>query len=185
MPSASKAEDMVLAVYMPPQRAAAGDGAALDLAEVLVAHLAGAELAHGLEHADDVQVLPLVLAGQDGAAVDVDGRHVGAQHAHHAAGHVLVAAADDEHAVHPLAADAGLDAVGDHLAADQAVLHALGAHGHAVADGGRAEHLGIAAGRLEPATAASASFCRPELQGVMVLWPLATPIIGLPKSLSW
>ena len=33
-----------------------------------------------------------------------------------------------------------------------------------------------------PATAASASFCRPELQGVMVEWPLATPIIGLPKS---
>ena len=33
-----------------------------------------------------------------------------------------------------------------------------------------------------PATAASASFCRPELQGVMVEWPLATPIIGLAKS---
>src|SRR5256885_7440913 len=38
-------------------------------------------------------------AGQDGAAVDVDGRHIGAQHAHHAARHVLVAAADrsEEH----------------------------------------------------------------------------------------
>ena len=34
------------------------------------------------------------------------------------------------------------------------------------------------------ATAASASFCKPELQGVMVLCPLATPIIGLPKSPS-
>ena len=33
-----------------------------------------------------------------------------------------------------------------------------------------------------PMTAASASFCRPELQGVMVEWPLATPIIGLAKS---
>ncbi len=31
-------------------------------------------------------------------------------------------------------------------------------------------------------TAASASFCRPELQGVMVLWPLATPTMGLSKS---
>ena len=32
--------------------------------------------------------------------------------------------------------------------------------------------------------AASASFCRPELQGVIVEWPLATPIIGLSKSSS-
>ena len=35
-----------------------------------------------------------------------------------------------------------------------------------------------------PATAASASFCRPELHGVMVEWPLATPIIGFLKSPS-
>ena len=55
----------------------------------------------------------------------------------------------DEHAVHPLAADAGLDAVGDHLARDQAVLHALGAHRHAVADRRRAEDLRVAAGLLD------------------------------------
>ena len=35
-----------------------------------------------------------------------------------------------------------------------------------------------------PAMAASASFCSPELQGVMVLWPLATPTIGFLKSAS-
>jgi hypothetical protein len=111
--------------------------------------LAGGVLAHGLEHADDVQVLALVLARQDGAAVDVDRRHVGAQHAHQAAGHVLVAAADHQHAVHPLALHAGLDAVGDHFAAHQRVLHAFGAHGHAVGDGRRAEDLRIAAGFLD------------------------------------
>jgi hypothetical protein len=33
-----------------------------------------------------------------------------------------------------------------------------------------------------PAMAASASFCRPELHGVIVEWPLATPIMGLAKS---
>jgi hypothetical protein len=33
--------------------------------------------------------------------------------------------------------------------------------------------------------AMSASFCRPELHGVMVEWPLAMPIIGLLKSSSW
>ena len=31
--------------------------------------------------------------------------------------------------------------------------------------------------------ATSASACRPELHGVIVLWPLAIPIIGLSKSL--
>ena len=30
--------------------------------------------------------------------------------------------------------------------------------------------------------AASASFCKPLLQGVMVLWPLATPTMGFLKS---
>ena len=36
-----------------------------------------------------------------------------------------------------------------------------------------------------PSMAASASFCKPELHGVMVLWPLATPTMGLAKSASW
>ena len=36
-----------------------------------------------------------------------------------------------------------------------------------------------------PAIAASASFCRPELHGVMVLCPLATPTMGFTKSPSW
>jgi hypothetical protein len=44
---------------------------------------------------------------------------------------------------------------------------------------------GLAPLAFSCSTAASASFCRPLLQGVMVLWPLATPIIGLPKSVSW
>jgi hypothetical protein len=33
-----------------------------------------------------------------------------------------------------------------------------------------------------PAMAASASFCKPLLQGVMVLCPLATPTMGFLKS---
>ena len=125
--------------------ASAGNRAALDLQQVLVAHAAGRVFTHGLEDADDVQVLALVVARKNGAAVHIDGRHIGAQHAHQATGHVLVAAADHQHAVHPLALHAGLDAVGDHFPGDQRVLHALGAHGHAVGDGRRAEHLRIAA----------------------------------------
>src|SRR5690606_25286681 len=81
-----------------------------------------------------------------GAAVDIDGRHVGPQNAHHAARHVLVAAADHQHAVHPLALHAGFNAVGDDLARNERVLHAFGAHRHAVGYGGRAEHLRIATG---------------------------------------
>ena len=112
--------------------AGAGDGAFLDLQQVGVAHVAGGVLAHSLEHADDVEVFALVLARQDGAAVHIDGRHVGAQHAHEAAGHVLVTPANDDHAVHPLALHAGFHAIGNHLAGNQRILHALGAHGHAV-----------------------------------------------------
>ena len=125
-------------------RARAGDGALFDFLEVEVTHLAGGVLAHGFKHAHDVQVLTLVVAGQDGAAIDVNGRHVRTQHAHQATWHVLVAAAHDQHAIHPLAAHTGLNAVTNDLAADQAVFHAFGAHGHAVRNGGRAEHLRIA-----------------------------------------
>ena len=41
---------------------------------------------------------------------------------------------------------------------------------------------GLAPASLRPMTAASARRCRPELQGVMVEWALATPIIGFLKS---
>jgi hypothetical protein len=41
---------------------------------------------------------------------------------------------------------------------------------------------GLAPAALIASTAASASFCSPELHGVIVEWPLATPIIGLAKS---
>ena len=126
--------------------AGAGNGAALDLQQVFIAHAARGVFAHGFKHAHDVEVFALVAARQNGAAIDIDGRHIGAQHAHQATRHVLVAAAYHQHAVHPLALHAGFNAVGNDFAAHQRILHALGAHGHAVGNGGRAEHLCIAAG---------------------------------------
>src|SRR5690606_42098931 len=66
------------------------------------------------------------------STVNINGRHVGAQYAHHAAGHVLVAAADHQHAVHPLPLHTGLHAVGDDFARHQRVLHAFRTHGHTV-----------------------------------------------------
>ena len=56
MPMASMAEDMVLAVYMPPHEPAPGTGVALDLEQLLVVDLPGRVLAHGLEDAHDGQV---------------------------------------------------------------------------------------------------------------------------------
>src|SRR3546814_14949212 len=85
----------------------------LDLLEFLVAHAACGVLAHGLEYADDIQIFAIKTAWQNGTAINVNGRHVGAQHAHHAARHVLVAATDDHHPIHPLTLPTDFDAVRD------------------------------------------------------------------------
>ena len=130
-------------------RTRAGDGALFDFEQVFVAQLACGVLAHGFKNAHDVQVFALVAARQNGAAIHVNGGHVGTQHAHQATGHVLVATADHQHTVHPLALHAGFHAVGNHLARNQRVLHAFGAHGHAVRNGGGAEYLGVATGGFD------------------------------------
>ncbi len=103
--------------------AAAGAGAwaglLFDGLEVLLGQAPGREFAHGLKRRDDGEVFALVVSGLDRAPVDIDGGNVGSRDGHHAARHVLVAAADDEHAIHPLPIHAGLNAVGNHLARDQ------------------------------------------------------------------
>ena len=42
-----------------------------------------------------------------------------------------------QHPIHALAVAGSFDRIGDHLTAHQGVLHSLGAHGDAVADGDR------------------------------------------------
>ena len=59
MPSASMAEAMVLAVYMPPQAPGAGTGVAHDLLALLFVDLAGQVLAVALKGRDDVELLPV------------------------------------------------------------------------------------------------------------------------------
>lgn len=44
---------------------------------------------------------------------------------------------------------------------------------------------GLALAPRMASMAASARRCRPLLHGVMVEWPLATPIMGFSKSASW
>jgi hypothetical protein len=107
--------------------------------------------ADGLEDGDDVEGLFLVAvgggeAGEDGAAVDEDGGAVEAGDGDHRAGHVFIAAADGDEAVEALGRDGGLDGVGDDIARDQRVAHALGAHADAVGDGDGVEIDGLAAG---------------------------------------
>jgi hypothetical protein len=128
--------------------------------------------------------LPLSAAGHDAAAIDEDGGAVEAGDGHHAAGHVLVAAADGDEAVEILAGDDGLDGVGDDLAGDQGVLHALGAHGDAVGDGDGVEDDALAAGAVDArlGVAREPSMCM--LQGVTMLQVEAMPIMFFLKSLS-
>ena len=117
--------------------------------KILFAHLAGSVRADGLECADDGQILAFPFARFDGAGVDVDARHVHAQHGDHAARHVLVAAAADQHAVHGLAIDRSFNTVSDDFARHQRILHCLGAHADAVGDGRHAEHLRHRTGGLQ------------------------------------
>ena len=112
--------------------ARARDGPAFDLQQVFIAHATCSVFTHSFENADDVQVFALVAARQNGAAININGRHVCAQHAHQTARHVFVTTAHHQHAVHPLALYTGFNAVRNHFTADQRILHALSAHGHAV-----------------------------------------------------
>jgi len=107
------------------------------------------ELANGLKGRHDGQVFAFVMSRLDGATVDIDGGYVGAGNGDHAARHVLVTAANHHDTIHPLSIDAGLDAVGDDLARDQGVLHALRPHADAIGDGGGAKDLGVGASRLQ------------------------------------
>jgi hypothetical protein len=152
------AEAMVLAVYMPPQEPGPG-WRRLDRLQFGVVDLVGVLARRPRRRRRCRRFSPVVHAGQDGAAVDEDAGAVEARHGHDAAGHVLVAAADGDEAVEALAADDGLDGVGDDLAGDERVLHALGAHADAVGDGDGVEDDGLAAGGVD-ALRASRRACR-------------------------
>ena len=127
-------------------RAVTGTGDLFQLDQFLQRAIAGAVLAHRLEHVDHGHVMVVEPAGQDRTAIDEDRRHVEPQHCHHHAGKALVAAGIADDRVVAVAADAEFDAVCDDLAGDQRGLHALVAHGDAVGDGDRVEPARRAAG---------------------------------------
>ena len=105
--------------------------------------------ANGFVHILYVDVLSTPVSGHYRSAIYEDGRNVAARDRHHGAGHVLVAGGDDYQAVHALAECYGLYRVCDHFPTYQRRLHALGAHGDAVADGDGSEQERHAAVRAQ------------------------------------
>src|SRR5262249_50703126 len=111
--------------------------------------LAGAVLAYRFEHADHGQVFAVQVSGFDGPTVHKDGGDIQTGDGDQRARHVLVAAAHRQQAVQALAAAHRLDGIGDHLARDQAVAHALRSHGDAIAYSDGPEDLRHGAGVVQ------------------------------------
>ena len=149
MPIASVRQFIELAVKRPAQRPARGTRGVLELAQLVLGHLAGLDLAHSREDRVEIDVLALELAGEHRAAADDDGRDVEPGGSHEHAGDDLVAVGDHDHRVEGVRLDGQLDAVGDDLAARKRVAHPLVVHGDAVAhaDGGELERR--AAGHVD------------------------------------
>ena len=68
-----------------------------------------------LEDGNDIQVLVLVDAGQNGSSVDKNTRSVETGQGNEAGGHVLVASSDGDHSVHSFRSDYRFDRIGDHF----------------------------------------------------------------------
>ena len=126
--------------------ARAGTSDVFDFVQFGIADLAGRVRADGFEHVLNRHVFATEVAGHNRAAVENDAGHVETQQRHGRAGNGFVASDQRHDAVEHVAARHQFDGVGDHFAADQRRLHALGAHGDAVADGDGVELHRRAAG---------------------------------------
>jgi hypothetical protein len=149
MPSASNDEGHHIRGVLTAAGADGQGSVPLDTLEILSAHLAGGERAHGFERAHDRELLSLPEARLDSAGIDEDAGYVDARHRHHAARHVLVATSDAYDSVHALSADRDFDGVGNHFARYERILHPLRAHADSVGHGWKAEDLGHRAGLLQ------------------------------------
>ena len=104
----------------------------------------------GLEHLAKADLLPVKMPGQHRAAAAHNARDVEPHRRHDHAGHDLVAVGHQHQAVQLVGDGHRLDAVGDQLAAGEAVLHADVAHRDAVADPDRGDEDGGAPGHPHP-----------------------------------
>ena len=114
--------------------AGAGAGIHHDAFEVGFVQVARHFLSKGFECGNDIEILSFVMTGGDGAAVYHDRGPVEATHGHDGAGHVLVTAGKGDEGVIILCAADCFDGVGDDVAADEGIAHAVGAIADAVAD---------------------------------------------------
>jgi hypothetical protein len=110
------------------------DRRALERVQFLGGHRAGHHRAGGFVGGQYRHRFPVQAAGQGRAAEDEDGRRVAADHRHHDARQILVAAAEADEAVIGMAAHDQLDRIRDHLARYQRAFHALMIHADTVGD---------------------------------------------------
>ena len=157
--------------------AAAGAGArargALDRLEFVGADAAAGLRPDGLVHVLNRQVGTPVLPGHDGAAVEHESRKVEAAQGEDRSRSGLVASGHGHDAVEHVAARHQFDGIGDHLAAHEGCLHALGAHGDAVGDDDGVELEGCAAGLAHPPL-----HVRRQIPQVVVAGPDLRPRVG-------
>ncbi len=100
--------------------------------ELLFGHRTLRKSTHRFKYRHDI---PLISSGPNGAAVNEHCGTVEARQRHHAAGHVLVAAADRHHAVEALGAHHRFYGIGDDFARYQRITHAGRTHGNGVGYG--------------------------------------------------
>ncbi len=124
-----------------------GAGVVFDFEQFEISHLAGGIGSDGFEDILNGDVVALVAAGQDGAAIQNDTGDIETEQRHGGAWDGFVACDESHDAVEHVAARDEFDGIGNHFAADEGSFHAFGAHGDAIADGDRVElHGGAARG---------------------------------------
>ncbi len=125
-----------------------GTRGVLDLGQLVQADPPGPIGSDRLEDRDHRRAaLAVDGSGIDRAAIEDQRWQVEPPEGHDRAGRRLVAAGDADQAIEQVATRHELDRIGDDLAADEARLHALGAHRHAVRDRDRVELHRRAPGR--------------------------------------
>ena len=149
IPRASVMQFIELAVYMPEQDPQPGQAQSSSSLRCFERHLPRLDGAHALEDGDEIDRLAAELSGEHGPAADEDGGDVEPQGRHEHARDDLVAVGDEDEGVEGVGHGHDLDGVGDELAARQGVLHALVAHGDAVADADGGKLHGRAAGHAD------------------------------------
>ena len=102
---------------------------------LLLGHLAGMNLADGLDAGGIVRDIAAVKTGGHGSSGNDDGGNVHTGRRHDCAGHGFVAGDHQHQTINAVRHGHGLNGISDQLAAGQRIHHALMGHGDAVTNG--------------------------------------------------